>query len=1267
MAAKKKNKNEGDIADIHSLPDHTQEQLALPLKGSPDLAEQSKEQLINKLQDLQIHLEIQAKELLNSHLALEVSRDKYLDLYDFAPLGYLTLNDNALITDVNLTGAMLFGAERNEIINHRFEQFIAPEDFERWYKFFAILKSQHIKKQVCTFMFIRDDGSTFPAQLDGVRTVISDGAIEIHIAITDITDISEAEKALRESEEKYRDIFENSVTGLFKTKPEGTLIAINDAFARIYDYSSAAEMIADNQKLENLYISSTLYANPEDRKEIYRILAEKGKVENFETLHCKRDGTRIWMSITARVVRDPEGTVLFVEGTIIDITERKLAEEAVRESENRYRTLIENMPDGLILHSPSGKILYANSSAASLLHLQNPGVLTDKNVLEFVDPDYRDKVSARMEEAIEKGEPIPLQEEVLIRSDGTRVTVENQGCRVLFRGEYATQVVVRDITERKRAEEKLRVSEQKYREIFENSVFGLFQTAPGGRIINVNNAFARMYGFSDSAEMLAADLDVGSPPYANPEDHQEVLRILMQKGKVENYETLHCKRDGTRFWASITARTIRDNEGNVLLYEGTILDITKRKMTEEVVRASHDQLTKSEADLRIHQTELEMQSEELRKSKIALEESRDKFIDLYEFAPLGYLTLNDKALITEVNLTSATLLGIERSKLINARFRKFIAQPDQDVWDRYFMHVLNQDNKQTCSLSLNRSDGSMFPARLESIRIIGIDGTPTVRVAVSDITDIQKAEEALLLEKNYSDRMFDAPHDTVFLFEPSTGKPIRWNKRFSEESGYTDDEIAGMKAPRDFYDKADLNKATEAMARNYTENVTVELSLVTKQGAHIPFEYSATPIETTDGKTLLLSIGRNITERKQAEENLVATLKRTQDQQAALGEISFSPHLFSGDVHGLSARLTEVSCGVLGVERASVWLFNNNEDELRCIDLYEVMYDRHSYEGILKRREYVNEFEALSTAKFIDADDPLTDPRTAGYVKSYLKPNRITSMLDAVIRVSGQNLGVLCFEHVDCSHHWESDEIAFACQLADQIAITLLNRDRKRAEEALHLANKKLTLLSGITRHDINNQMTVLMGYLTIMEKKQTEPMFNEYFGKVSTAAQRISSMVQFTKEYESIGVKAPAWQDCRTLVDTAAKDAPLGKVVVKNDLPSGAEVFADPLVVKVCTNLMDNAVRYGGKITTIRFSVEEAGDDHLIVCEDDGDGIVAEEKEKIFERGFGKNTGLGLALSREILDITGITLRETGEPGKGARFEIVVPKGMWRFKENNT
>jgi len=225
--------------------------------------------------------------------------------------------------------------------------------------------------------------------------------------------------------------------------------------------------------------------------------------------------------------------------------------------------------------------------------------------------------------------------------------------------------------------------------------------------------------------------------------------------------------------------------------------------------------------------------------------------------------------------------------------------------------------------------------------------------------------------------------------------------------------------------------------------------------------------------------------------------------------------------------------------------------------------------------------------------------------------------------------------------------------------------ERKRVEEAFKEANKKLNLLSSITRHDINNQLSVLMGYLRLLEKKIPDPAFHDSFESITKASMRISSMIQFTKTYENIGVTAPVWQDVPLLIKSAAKDVALGEIQLVNDLFFGEEVFADPLIVKVFFNLMDNAVRYGGKITTIRFSVECAGDNRVIVCEDDGEGVPADEKEKIFERGFGKNTGLGLFLAREILGITSITLSETGKPGKGARFEMKIPKGNYRFNGN--
>ncbi len=229
------------------------------------------------------------------------------------------------------------------------------------------------------------------------------------------------------------------------------------------------------------------------------------------------------------------------------------------------------------------------------------------------------------------------------------------------------------------------------------------------------------------------------------------------------------------------------------------------------------------------------------------------------------------------------------------------------------------------------------------------------------------------------------------------------------------------------------------------------------------------------------------------------------------------------------------------------------------------------------------------------------------------------------------------------------------------------NAQRRKVEDALEKANKKLQLMASITRHDLLNQLMALHEYIELaLLTKSADP--EKAWNHIATADGIVSqtiNTVRFTGDYQKIGIKSAAWQNIRTLIDNSLKHTSLGTVKLDNSLPAELELYADPLIEKVFSNLIENAVRYGGKsIANIRFGYGCTNKTCTIICEDDGAGVAADEKEKIFSYGFGKNTGMGLFLSREILNITGITIKETGEPQKGARFEITCPQATIRIRE---
>jgi K+-sensing histidine kinase KdpD len=219
-----------------------------------------------------------------------------------------------------------------------------------------------------------------------------------------------------------------------------------------------------------------------------------------------------------------------------------------------------------------------------------------------------------------------------------------------------------------------------------------------------------------------------------------------------------------------------------------------------------------------------------------------------------------------------------------------------------------------------------------------------------------------------------------------------------------------------------------------------------------------------------------------------------------------------------------------------------------------------------------------------------------------------------------------------------------------------------KARDAIFQANKKLSLLNSITRHDIRNQLMALRTYIELSKDTLDDAAtLKEYIMKEELAAEAIQRQIEFTSVYQDTGVKSAAWQDVADTIGTATESLDLKGAVQKVDLPA-VEIFADPLLQKVFYNLAENSLRHGEGITRIQFSCTESATALILIYEDDGVGVPAEVKERIFRREYFKNTGFGLFLSREILGITNMTISEVGTPGQGVRFEIKIPKNMYRF-----
>ncbi|MGF1458240.1 MAG: adenylate/guanylate cyclase domain-containing protein [Leptolyngbyaceae cyanobacterium] len=451
----------------------------------------------------------------------------------------------------------------------------------------------------------------------------------------DITQRVHAEKALREAEAKYRNIFEHSVEGIFQTTVDGHYLSANPALAHIYGYESPEAMMAE---LTN--IQQQLYVDPSRRQEFVMTLEKDGALAGFESQIYQRNGGIIWISENARAVHDEQGNLLYYEGTVEDITQRKESEaalqranedlelrvtrrtaaltesnqrllseirerhrieEALRASEAELRALFAAMTDVITVFDGDGR--YLNMVATSSQLLFNPSKERIGQTVYDVLPPYQASLFMRhIQQALNARKPVRLEYSLPIGDWQQNNNASGQADPDNFENTAWYNAIIspmpdsrviwvaRDITEKRRSDIALQKAEEKYRSIFENSAEGIFQASPDACYLSVNPALARMYGYANPAAMMSQVSNIDRL-YVHEERRRTMLQRLHSQGAVFAFESQVYQADGQIIWVSENVRAVKSDRGTIQYYEGTIADITQRRQAQEALRESQRTLS----------------------------------------------------------------------------------------------------------------------------------------------------------------------------------------------------------------------------------------------------------------------------------------------------------------------------------------------------------------------------------------------------------------------------------------------------------------------------------------------------------------------------------------------------------------------------------------------------------------------------------------------------------------------------------------------------
>ena len=899
MAAKKKT---ADEKTKPGSPSTIRNEAEKRLKESPiipsELSGQDTERIIYELRVHQIELEMQAEEVQRSHHELEESRDKFLDQYDFAPTGLLTVNEKGAIIEVNLTCSKLLGVERSKLVWTRFNTFVVPKDQDQWYHYITDVLQQE-EKQYCTLLLKRAGGSSFPARLEGVR--LGSGGIhtEIRIAISDITDIWQAEDALRESEEKYRHLFEYASEAIVVAQDD-KLRMVNPRLIQLTGYS-------EEELLTIPFLSYIHPSHHENIKKIYSRLLRGEHEELFPHYPIQlitRDGGIKWVELGA-VKIEWEGRPATLN-FLTDITERKVAEEAIHESESRFRTLFEQSNDAVFIADPKTRMLTdCNRKAEYLTGYSRAELLTMK--MDTLHPeDVRAETIDNFRgyaDGMDTG-----SDSIVITRDGQRVPVSIIGNQIEIKGQNFLIGSFRDISRQKQVAEALQKAHETLELTVKERTADLFSTNMQLQkeiedrkviaeslkeyakvtfilnevIITANNAESLPKLFRDTLDkaLELLNFEAGGIYLVNPAERTAEIHYTknLPEDFVKKRRTLRIDAPpyDTLFIKNQPIITDHYEEMSPDLAQkyhirsmASIPLVSKNKVIGALNVASSKRYTISADEKQVLITigrELGTIVERLI-AEAAFKKSSENLQVLFDSVNEMIFVLDMQGRIFKVNKTVEWKLGYTDAELHNTNVL-LLHIPERRDEALINVQGMIAGTMDSCPVPLLSKNKEIIEVETKVTRGWW-DGNEVLIGVSRDVTERKVAEDEIQRQASLIKSLLDSIPDIIF-FKDKEGVYLGCNPPFAEFVGKPREEIIG-KTDYDLFDKeiADFFRGYDNRMLESGEPSQNEEQITYPDGRKKQIDTLKTPYRGLDGSVIgVLGISRDITRRKRAEEKL---------------------------------------------------------------------------------------------------------------------------------------------------------------------------------------------------------------------------------------------------------------------------------------------------------------------------------------------------------------------------------------------------------------